>query len=207
MSLTLETATGQPIFTFHLPRSTEHLDAVKAQMKHLGAPMLEVVDYGHTLVLLDGVHRLQAAYQLDVWPRFSRLSPEATLADAPLWCADAERMNAPKLHLAPRIFLHNWVITQAAMLTIGFGEAGIRFIRTQRGRIDLVQDYDPNDFRESIAFERHLLKKDNLRQFDCDVLEMEQVLKEKVGAAGFKKMTGEEGRKVMDVWHRRDGDK
>src|SRR6266478_267397 len=99
---------NQPIFTFHLPQSTAHLDAVNAQMKNLGAPRLEVVDYGHTLVLLDGVHRLQTAYQQDLWPRFGRLSPEATLADAPLWCAAVREQAAPgwepNLREAPKVF-------------------------------------------------------------------------------------------------------
>lgn len=55
------------IYTIHAPED-EKLEAVKAEMRALGAPVIRVVNCGDYYMALEGCHRIAAAHALGIDP-------------------------------------------------------------------------------------------------------------------------------------------
>lgn len=55
------------IYTIHAPEAAK-LEAVKAEMQTLGAPVIRVVDCGDYYMALEGCHRIAAAHDLGIDP-------------------------------------------------------------------------------------------------------------------------------------------
>jgi len=66
------------IYTIHAARP-EHLDAVIASMRGMGAPTIRVVDCGDHYMALEGTHRLHAAQTLGLAPRLVVIDQDADL--------------------------------------------------------------------------------------------------------------------------------
>ena len=59
----------QTVITIHQP-DNNHLDAVMADMRTMGAPVIRVVHCGDHYFAIEGVHRLHAAKTLGIDPDF-----------------------------------------------------------------------------------------------------------------------------------------
>src|ERR1035437_1859173 len=67
------------VFAKHDPYySTGHLGEVVAEMKVLGPPTINVIDYRGDYYALEGSHRLAAAYFLGLVPNIKVLEPDRT---------------------------------------------------------------------------------------------------------------------------------
>lgn len=69
----------KPVFAIHAPEPAK-LEAVKAEMRSLGPPEIRVVEYRGGFIALEGSHRLAAASELGLKPRFVFIDP-ASLID------------------------------------------------------------------------------------------------------------------------------
>lgn len=63
------------VYTIHAPEAAK-LEAVKAEMQALGAPVIRVVDCGDYLMALEGCHRIAAAHALGITPEFAVLEQD-----------------------------------------------------------------------------------------------------------------------------------
>lgn len=80
------------IIILHPHFEADHLEAVKAEMKVLGAPTIKAVwsDCYGAWVALEGCHRIRAAHALDLTPEIEEVeySDEVTMHDMGLDCQD-----------------------------------------------------------------------------------------------------------------------
>lgn len=56
-----------------------HLDEVKADMAHLGAPTIRAIDAGDHLIAIEGSHRLRAAQELGVAVNIQTINDDETV--------------------------------------------------------------------------------------------------------------------------------
>lgn len=62
------------IRTIHAPYEWK-LEAVKAEMAVLGAPVIRVIDCGQYFMALEGCHRIAAAHALEIEPKWIIYGP------------------------------------------------------------------------------------------------------------------------------------
>jgi hypothetical protein len=141
-------STIRPILMQHAPDSHEHLDRVREEMRRRGRPKLDAINFGHTIVIPDGVHRIFAAYQLDLKPQFLLHHPWDLLHSAPRYLkkmkanlrAKGTPMTEEQVGEVSNLSWLFWLRLNTALMHATLGEVLGIFAVDHTGRLRLVKE-------------------------------------------------------------------